>query len=405
MKASIKTAFRLFRKHVTRLTTIIAIVAVSIGFMSGVGEVENKIKIAARDLHENSRVSDLNIKSNSPYGFTSEEIGKVKDKFGEANVSTGFFYETEKNETAFRYYITASDYENVNTIELLEGELPNAPNEILVERATEGLKERKVGDEVTFTHPITQMETDFTVCGIVYNPFYIYNEDEPSFTKDETDEFLTVGEIYYTLGSSPFIINDIYVHVGVDKTGELFSNDYEESIETLKGETQALLGANATVLTLYENIGMYSLFSYAEKVGQIGIIFVVFFLLVTLLVVYSTMSRLFDEERAQIACQKTLGISDGKITGKYVWFVSLGSIIGGGIGFFIGLLLTSLLYNGFNMQYRMPPFPDSLNFYYYAMTFGIILFANVLLSVLSGQKATAGRPAQLLTPKAPKAEV
>ena len=44
MKASVKTVFRLFKKHLTRLTTIIAIVAVSIGFMSGVGEVENKIK-------------------------------------------------------------------------------------------------------------------------------------------------------------------------------------------------------------------------------------------------------------------------------------------------------------------------------------------------------------------------
>ncbi len=403
MKASIKTAFRLFRKHVTRLTTIIAIVAVSIGFMSGVGEVENKIKIASRDLHVSSRVSDLNIKSGNPFGFTQEEIEKVKDKFGAENVSTGFFYEAEKDGAAMRYYMPASDRENVNAIQLLDGEYPDAPNEILVERGTEGLKEYAVGDRIAFTHPITQAETEFTVCGISYNPIHIYNEQETSFTKDENGELLPLCEIYYTFGDKPIIINDMYVHVGVEQTGELFSGDYEECIETLKEETQALLGESTTVLTLYENIGMYSLFSYAEKVGQIGIIFVVFFLLVTLLVVYSTMSRLFDEERAQIACQKTLGISDNKITGKYVWFVSFGSIIGGGIGFFIGLLLTSLLYNGFHLQYNMPPFPTSLNFYYYAMTFGIILFANVLLSVLSGQKATAGRPAQLLTPKAPKA--
>lgn len=403
MKASVKTALRLFKKHVARLTTIIAIVAVSIGFMSGIGEVENKIKIAERDLYEQSRVYDLNIKSGAPYGFTESEITKLQEKFGEENVATGFFYETEREGKALRYYITSANYENVNATELLEGELPNAPNEILAERGTEGLKEHEVGDVVTFVHPITQLETEFTVSGIVYNPLHIYNEKEPSFTKDADGELYTIGEIYYTYAEAPFIVNDAYVRIGSETLGELFSGEYEENIEKVKEETQTLLGDSATVLTLYENIGVYTLFSYAEKVGQIGIIFVVFFLLVTLLVVYSTMSRLFDEERGQIACQKTLGIPDNKITGKYVLFVGIGSVIGGGIGFFIGLLLTSLLYNGFNMQYRMPLFPQTLNFYYYVMTLGIILLANVLLSFLSGKKATAGTPAKLLTPKAPKA--
>lgn len=402
MKASIKTAFRLFKKHFTRFTTIIAIVAVSIGFMSGIGEVENKIKIATRDLHEQSRVSDLNIKSNSAFGFSVDEIEKVKEKFGEENVSTGFFYEAEKDGKAFRYYLSYQDRENTNKVELLDGNFPSAPNEILVERGTEALKEYRVGDTISFVHPLLQTETAFTVCGVVYNPFHIYREDETSFTKGADGELLPLGEVYYTYADTPVIVNDIYVHIGVEKTTELFTNDYEEYINGVKAEVQTLLGEGATVLTLYENIGVYSLFSYAEKVGQIGIIFVVFFLLVTLLVVYSTMSRLFDEERSQIACQKTLGIADRKITGKYVWFVAFGSMIGGGIGFFIGLILTGLLYEGFHMQYTMPPFPNSLNFYYYAMTFGIILLANVLLSWWSGKKATTGKPATLLTPKAPK---
>ncbi|MBE5744963.1 MAG: ABC transporter permease [Clostridiales bacterium] len=404
MKAGLKTAFRLFKKHFARFTTIIAIVAVSIGFMSGIGEVENKIKIGARDLYEQSRVTDLYIKSSSPSGFTPQEIVTVCQRFGEENVKTGFCYETAKGENALRvYWLNVED--SLGKIELLEGELPTQEGEILAERETEGLTSCAVGDTVYIPNPMTGGETAYTVSGIVYNPLHIYNEDEPSFTKreDSQEDVLTLKEIYYFHTQTPPIINDIYVRVGNEAFGELFSNDYEENIAIVKAETETLLGDGATVLTLYENIGMYSLFSYAEKVGQIGIIFVVFFLLVTLLVVYSTMSRLFEEERAQIACQKTLGIADNRITGKYVWFVAVGSAIGGGIGFFIGLLLTSLLYNGFNMQYRMPPFPDSLNFYYYALTFGIILLANVVLAALCGKKATSSKPAQLLTPKAPKA--
>ncbi len=402
MKASIKTAFRLFKKHFTRLTTIIAIVAVSVGFMSGIGEVENKIKIGTRDLHEQSRVYDLRIVSGNPLGFTGEELAMVKERFGEESVSTGFFYEMEKEDMAMRFYISSADRENVNKTELLEGRLPTAENEVLAERETEWIKGRTVGEKITVFNPFVGQEIEYTVCGIVYNPVHIYHEDEPSFIKEGEEEYKPLGEVYYSYTETP-ITNDIYVHVGVEQTDELFTNGYEERIGELKKEMQELFGESANVLTLYENIGMYSLYSYAEKVGQIGIIFVVFFLLVTLLVVYSTMSRLFEEERAQIACQKTLGIEDNKITGKYVWFVAFGSIIGGGIGFFIGLILTSLLYNGFHLQYYMPPFPNSLNFYYYAMTFGIILLANILLSFFSGKKATAGNPAKLLTPKAPKA--
>ncbi|MBQ7923882.1 MAG: ABC transporter permease [Clostridia bacterium] len=402
MKASKKAAFRLFKKHITRLTTIIAIVLVSVGFMSGVGEVENKIKIAERDLYEQSRVADLKIISNNPFGFTAEEIGKVQEKFGEENVKTGFFYEAEQNGRALRYYIQDTD-NPINALELVDGNMPSAPNEILAERETDGIQAHSVGDTVVFTHPITQLETEFTVCGIVNNPLHIYNKAEPSFTKDTDGEYLTLGQVYYTDSEAPFIVNDIYVHIGAKTLGKLFNDSYVENVETLRAETETLLGASATVLTLEENIGLYSLYSYAEKVGQIGIIFVVFFLLVTLLVVYSTMSRLFDEERAQIACQKTLGFSDWKVTKKYVLFVAVGAVLGGVGGFFVGLLLTSMLYNGFNLQYNMPRFPNSLNFSYYAMTFGIILVATVALAILSGKKATSGEPAKLLTPKAPKA--
>ena len=294
MKASAKTALRLFKKHFTRLTTIVAIVLVAIGFMAGIMEVENKIKIAERDLYETSRVADLHIISNNLLGFSKEDIEKVKDKFGEENVKAGFFYETERDGQAMRYYIQNME-SDVNALGLVEGKMPSAPNEILAERETDGIAKRSVGDIVVFTHPITQLETEFTICGIVNNPLHIYNKVEPSFIQAENGEYLTLGQVYYTNGEAPFVINDMYVHIGGETLGTLFSGRYEDNVKAVKAETEELLGESATVLTLYENIGVYSLYSYAEKVGQIGVIFVVFFLLVTLLVVYSTMSRLFDE--------------------------------------------------------------------------------------------------------------
>ncbi len=393
----------MLKKHFARLMTIVAIVLVSVGFMSGIGEVENKIKIAANDYCAENRVADLYIKSASAYGFSADELALVEEKFGEENVKKSFSYEYEVADGIARVYTLDLESEN-GKITLLQGRLPEAANEVVVERGTEGLIEHGVGDSVQICLPDPAsgalQTAEFTVCGIAANPMHIYEEEEPSFIGGEER---TLTEIYYFHGESA-IVNDVYAYVGEETLGDLLSDKYKANAAALQAEVLELLGGEerASVLTLEENIGLCSLISYAEKVGLIGIIFVVFFLLVTLLVVYSTTSRLFDEERGQMACQKTLGYTDWQITRKYLFFVLVGAVLGGGLAFFVGLLLTSVIYGAFNMQYRMPPFPNSLNFYYYVMTFGIILVALTLLTVFSGKKAVAGTPATLLTPKAPK---
>ncbi len=402
MKGSGKVAFRLFKKHFTRLMTIIAIVLVSVGFMSGVGEVDNKINIAANDYYAENRIADLYLKSASDYGFTAEEIAAVEEKFGTENVKKSFCYEYEYGETGEITRVYEMDLaSDTGKIDLLEGRLPESADEVVVERGTETRTACGVGDSVEIYNPMTGQTATYTVCGVTVNPMHIYEEGEPSFIGGEEK---TLQNIYYFHGES-VLVNDLYVYIGEETLGKLLSDKYLENLSVIKAETESLLGGaeRVSALTLEENIGICSLLSYAEKVGLIGLIFVVFFLLVTLLVVYSTMSRLFEEERSQMACQKTLGYSDWQITRKYLLFVLTGAIVGGGAAFLVGFLLTSVLYEAFNMQYHMPPFPTSLNFYYYVMTFGIILVALTLLTVISGKKAVAGTPATLLTPKAPKA--
>ena len=52
------------------------------------------------------------------------------------------------------------------------------------------------------------------------------------------------------------------------------------------------------------------------------------------------MSRLFEEERAQIACLKTLGYSNFIIVQKYIWFVAIEIGLGLFFAYNTGLLLT-----------------------------------------------------------------
>ncbi len=398
MKGSGKVALRLFKKHFARLMTIIAIVLVSVGFMSGIGEVENKIKIAMRESYVENRVPDLYIKSTQTTGFTADDWTAIEQVYGAENVKGSFCYEVPDGENVARVY-TLDMESDVGKITLMDGRLPTQDDEVVAERGTEYLQKYALGERVSLLNPFTKAEQTYTVVGIAENPLHIYTEQEPSFTEGKY-----LAGVYYFHAKTPLIINDIYVHIGQDAAFALLTDEYVEHVEGESARVRALLGeTRVSVLTVRENIGIYSLYSYAEKVGTIGVVFVVFFLLITLLVVYSTMTRLLDEERAQIACQKTLGYTDYQITKKYVAFVLLGTLIGGALAFFVGWGLTRIIYWAFNMQYRMPVFPSTLNFYYYSLTFGIILVAMGLLTFFSGKKAVSGAPAALLTPKAPKA--
>ena len=400
MRAGSKAAVRLFKKHIARLITIIAIVIVSIGFMAGIGELENKIRIAANGYYAEHNLSDLYLKSPNQTGFSAAEQNKIIERYGAENVEKSFCMETKENDEITRVYALNIGENAINKIQFLEGELPQNGNEVLVERETDALKSYDVGEKITLT--LFGREAEYTVCGIVFNPLYMAKVDEPSFQfKGETlSSVVYLDKAYLPI---PFV-NDIYITLLDRALYDGFHESYEEYVKGEAANIEAELGtANVTVLSLYENFGFYSLASYAEKVGQIGIIFVVFFLLVTLLITHAAMARLFDEERAQIACQKTLGISEGKIVGKYVLFVGIATLLGGLSSFMVGIGLTRALYLGFDLQYEMPPFPDTPSVSYYLVTFGIVFAATTLLTLFSGLKACKEKPAHMLSAKAPKA--
>ncbi len=391
MKASLKASVRLFKKHIARLITIIAIVMVSVGFMSGIGELENRVKYAVTDYYKSKTVSDFYIKSNKNFGFSAQEVQDIEEIFGAENLLKTFSYE-QKSDKGVISRIYNYNFENakINELELVQGSFP-AANEVVCERATDALKDYAVGDRVTIGG------REFTVSGSVTNPLLLLKKAEHSFQFE--NEYL--GEVFY-VNSDPMTVNDIYATAAERQHFNGFGKSYKTYISEIKSELEEALGDGATVLTLYENEGLYSMVQYGEKVGQIAIIFVVFFLLVTLLVVYSTMSRLLAEERGQIACLKTLGYSDFGIVFKYLLFVFGGAVIGAMPATGIGMLLTYIIYAAFGMQYAMPPFPLRARFVYFGITFSIILTATLVLTFFTGMHLVKNKPAVLLTPKAPK---
>lgn len=89
MRTYLKTLIRMFQKHLMRFLSIIFIVVVSVGLISGVGSSGEVIERSLAESYRDQNISDLIVKSTAQTGFTAEQIAAVRARYGKENVNTG----------------------------------------------------------------------------------------------------------------------------------------------------------------------------------------------------------------------------------------------------------------------------------------------------------------------------
>ena len=451
MKTYLKTLARMFRRHLTRLLSLIFMVLVSVGFISGIGSVTDKIDYSLSDYYEDRNVSDFIVKSTSADGFSEEEIESVEALFPGASVDTGMSVDLQVGDDgskrSVRLYFLDFDNWTVNVPELVAGSAPSSETQIYAERADNVIEGYSVGDaiELDFKEILLKLseqngtELDestramldllepvtVTVSGVVQSPLTFAKDGEPSYnnegaavpddtqaTKDmdvlenilyiSKDLIPTYRDIMSALPDTPLIgTGDVYVAIADRGLFRAFSSGYEDFVEEQKNAITSTLPASE-VITLYENYSFKSLNSYAGKVAGIGYILMIGFLLVTVLVVLSTMTRLLDEERSQIACLKTLGYSSAGIVSKYMLFALISTGIGGFGAYFVGMGIARLLYSVFDYSFAMPPLSPHITVLFYILTLSVIVAATLAATAISGLKMANEAPATLLRPKPPR---
>lgn len=421
VKTYFKIVRRMFRKQLTRLLSLIGVILISVGFVSGIGSPTDMIKDSIENYYKNQNVSDFIIKSKGG-SFSEEEINKIKSHFGEKNVETGTSLDIRTGEkTSLRLYFVDFEKWNINVPELVNGEKINIgdKNQVYAEVKDNKIKGYNIGEkvEVNLKEALDlpfECKINVTVKGIVMSPLTFGKDGEPSYNNPEDTKTpeniveinkldLLENIIYCPKEVCSFLpVGDIYVKIGNRNLFNSFSKNYEKYIEEQKEEITSLLGENIKIITLDDNYSFKSIISSADKVRGIGNILMIIFLAVTLLVVLSSMMRLMDEERSQIACLKTLGFSSFTIVMKYIFFALVALAVGGAIGFFVGYGVSWLICNIFNYGHVMPPIDVIVNPGYFFLSVGIIIIVTLLATFSLGMKLANNEPAILLRPKVPK---
>ena len=453
MKTYLKTLLKMFKKHVIRFLSLIFMVLISIGFISGIGSSQDKINYSLSGYYKAQRVSDFIIKSTSQEGFTDGDIQTVKNLFDGAEINTGNCIDIKTDaKRSLRLYFLDFDNWTVNVPDLIEGKKATGKTQVYAERADNVIKGYGIGEEIEldFKDILVKLSgqnggqlnaqtaamlenlqpVKVTVSGIVQSPLTFALDGEPSYNNPEDMKvsFITSGttdmdcleNILYVskdliptykdaMPSIPDEINepfiktgDIYVAVKNRNIFNAFSDSYKSFTEDGKEKICSSF-ENVKVITLNDNYSFKSLHAYGGKVANIGYVIMAAFLLVTALVVLSTMTRLIDEERSQIACLKTLGYSSLSIVSKYLLFALIATGFGGFGAYFVGLGITRLIYFVFNYSFVMPPISLNVAIIFYIIALTVIVAGTLITTAISGFIMTGERPAELLRPKPPKA--
>ena len=421
VKTYFKTVRRMFKKHLIRLFSLIGIVLISIGFISGIGSPTDMIKDSINKYYKSQNVSDFIVKSKSG-SFTDEQISAVKSRYGDDNVESGMSFDIQKDDKrSLRLYFLDFQNTDTNVWELVEGEKITGDDEncVYAEAKDNIIKGYSVGEKVEIDLTSTlklpfEYKITVTVKGIVRSPLTFGKDGEPSYNNSEDIEVpdnvadINKLDLLENILYCPFEVcsfmpkGDLYIKVADRGLFDCYSSSYEKYVEEQKNELTEILGDDIRVLTLYDNYSFKSIISSADKVRGIGNILMIIFIAVTLLVVLSSMMRLMDEERSQIACLKTLGFGSVSIVMRYIIFALVALAAGGGVGFFVGYGVSWLICRVFEYGHVMPPISVVVNPSYYFLSFGVIVATTLVVVFILGMRLTNNAPAELLRPKVPK---
>ncbi len=158
------------------------------------------------------------------------------------------------------------------------------------------------------------------------------------------------------------------------------------------------------VNTRDDNPGYTTFTQNADRLDAVASVFPLFFLLVAILVCVTTMTRLIEEKRTEIATFKALGYGNRSIVLKFVIYSMTAGVSGSIIGTAIGVMtLPFIIYNAYKIMYYIGDIALVLNFPIIILGILAAILTTTAVSVIVCEKSLRVKPAQAMRPKAPKA--
>ena len=179
--------------------------------------------------------------------------------------------------------------------------------------------------------------------------------------------------------------------------------DGEEKLLQAEADISSLKPVSLYAFNRDSNPGYSGFEDDSNRIDNIAKIFPVFFFVVAALVCLTTMTRMVEEKRSDIATLKALGYGNGAIIAKFLIYAVTASLIGSIAGLAGGFkILPKIIFSAYQIMYLMP---DITCAYIWSYAIGATLVAvacTALTASITCRAELTTQAAQLMRPKAPK---
>lgn len=382
-----KKMLRDIRKHKTQFLSIFLMAFLGVFVFAGVGGESVGLEVNSNNYYSDTNLADGWIYSanlndtflDEVYGLgptTQMERQLVMDSVADFSNDPEITLHFVENNTISKFY-------------LMEGEPLNISDDdgVWLDKSFADAKGIKVGDNITFE--FNGMKIEKKIRGIGYSPEYVYHASKSSVIPD----FSKIGFAYMSYKAFP-IENVPYNVLNVKFDGD--ADDFNDLLsDKLDGKYNSFV----------EKSEHTSVSQFSEEMDQhqmMAGIFPVVFILIAMLILLTTMTRIIAHQRTQIGILKASGFKNRSIMFHYIsygfWLVLAGSILGLIIG---PMTLPKLFYPSMSSTYILPSLEPA-----WSMDFVYVALAMVLMSVLVSYYAVKSifneNPADTIRPKVPK---
>lgn len=377
----------------TQFISIFLMAFLGLFIFAGIDAESNGIGISTSKYYDKTNLADNWVMGT---GFSTEEAGKIKALPQVEHVDRKLVLDgkakignDEEPDMEFNFVETMnSSYPYIK-----EGESFDVNKDgVWLEELFAKKWNLKVGDYIRLEYEGVEFTEE--IKGIIIHPEYVF------YTLESDSMMPNYGSYGYAyLSGREYPLQDkLYYNYLVIKQTE----EKAESLTFKELIKDTLDRENVVVLDRNQNAGLEAIASEQSQHEAMGVMFSAVFLLIAVMGIVTTMTRMTSNQRIQIGTLKALGFSKTKITIHYVSYgiviSAIGSIAGAVAGY---MLLPSLFLPSMRAYYVLPEWVTQVSVKsYYAVALAIVV--SSLVSFLACRKELKDVPAITLKPAAPK---
>ena len=375
------------RKHKTQFISIFLMAFLGVFVFAGVGGESVGLEVNVNQFYEDTNLADGWIYSpylNDAFLYQVDSLGATTQMERQLVIDSVADFENDPE-------ITLHFVEN-NTISkfyLVDGEVldVNDSDGVWLDKSFADAKGLKVGDNISFEFEGYEIQKE--IRGTGYSPEYVYHASTSSVIPD----FTKIGFAYLSYKAFP---EDMVPYNVLNVKFEGTAENYDDLL------SYHLDGYYNSFVPQSEHSSVNQFSEEMDQHKMMADIFPVIFILIAMLILLTTMTRIIAHQRVQIGILKASGFKNISIILHYVsygfWLVLAGSILGLILG---PITLPKLFYPSMSSTYILPSWEPawSMTFVYVA---ALMVMISLAVSYYSVKSISDEKPADTIRPKAPK---